>query len=122
MRQTDFNNDEAVGYLADRLDRLGVEDAAGQGGRHEGDTVVIGDGRGAVVFDWQPTMPTGALSVTATGGRRGEDPRLHLHEERPTIARRRYRKAHGAARRDNRPVRRRWTTSSPRGARGKRET
>ena len=29
VRQTDFDNDEAVGYLADRLARLGVEDAAG---------------------------------------------------------------------------------------------
>ena len=27
MRQTDFTNDEAVGYLADRLARLGVEEA-----------------------------------------------------------------------------------------------
>ena len=26
VRQTDFNNDEAVGYLADRLNRLGVEE------------------------------------------------------------------------------------------------
>src|SRR5207302_25380 len=26
VKQTDFNNDEAVGYLADRLQRLGVED------------------------------------------------------------------------------------------------
>ena len=33
VRQTDFNNDEAVGYLADRLNRLGVEDAADEGGR-----------------------------------------------------------------------------------------
>ena len=32
VRQTDFNNDEAVGYLADRLNRLGVEDAADEGG------------------------------------------------------------------------------------------
>ena len=31
--QTDFNNDEAVGYLADRLARLGVEDAAGRARR-----------------------------------------------------------------------------------------
>lgn len=40
VRQTDFNNDEAVGYLADRLNRLGVEDAlmkAGcPGGRRRG--------------------------------------------------------------------------------------
>ena len=25
VRQTDFDNDEAVGYLVDRLNRLGVE-------------------------------------------------------------------------------------------------
>ena len=25
VRQTDFSNDEAVGFLADRLNRLGVE-------------------------------------------------------------------------------------------------
>ena len=30
VRQTDFSNDEAVGFLADRLNRLGVEDAAGR--------------------------------------------------------------------------------------------
>ena len=28
VKQTDFGNDEAVGYLADRLNRLGVEAAA----------------------------------------------------------------------------------------------
>ena len=33
VRQTDFTNDEAVGFLADRLNRLGVEEAAGQGRR-----------------------------------------------------------------------------------------
>ena len=33
VRQTDFSNDEAVGYLADRLARLGVEDRAVQGRR-----------------------------------------------------------------------------------------
>lgn len=27
IAQTDFGNDEAVGYLGDRLARLGVEDA-----------------------------------------------------------------------------------------------
>ena len=30
VRQTDFTNDEAVGFLADRLNRLGVEEAAGR--------------------------------------------------------------------------------------------
>ena len=38
VRQTDFSNDEAVGYLADRLGRLGVEEELVQGrgvaGRH----------------------------------------------------------------------------------------
>ena len=32
MRQTDFTNDEAVGYLADRLARLGVEEALVEAG------------------------------------------------------------------------------------------
>ena len=36
VRQTNFDNDEAVGYLADRLARLGVEDEARQGGRRAG--------------------------------------------------------------------------------------
>ena len=43
IRQTNFENDEAVGYLADRLDRLGIEAAAGQDGRRPGDLVRIGD-------------------------------------------------------------------------------
>src|SRR5512146_3065651 len=35
VNQTDFTNDEAVGYLADRLARLGVEEArATAGGGH----------------------------------------------------------------------------------------
>ena len=51
VRQTDFSNDEAVGYLADRLARLGVEKALAEAGASPGDTVAIGD----VAFDWQPT-------------------------------------------------------------------
>src|SRR4051794_21632037 len=42
VRQTDFSNDEAVGYLADRLNRLGVEKRLVELGAHEGDTVLIG--------------------------------------------------------------------------------
>ena len=41
VRQTDFSNDEAVGYLADRLQRLGVEDALYKAGAVAGDTVLI---------------------------------------------------------------------------------
>ncbi|OIV37745.1 GTPase ObgE [Mangrovactinospora gilvigrisea] len=69
--QTDFANDEAVGYLADRLARLGVEDELRKAGAHIGDTVVIG-GEDGVVFDWEPTVATGGEML----GRRGEDHRL----------------------------------------------
>ena len=60
MRQTDFSNDEAVGYLADRLRRLGVEDGCVEPGAEAGDEVVIGDDDNAVVFDWEPTLAAGA--------------------------------------------------------------
>ena len=55
IRQTDFDNDEAVGYLADRLARLGVEDALAAAGRRPGAPVTIGD----VTFDWEPTTLAG---------------------------------------------------------------
>ncbi|WP_166349938.1 GTPase ObgE [Phytoactinopolyspora limicola] len=71
VRQTDFTNDEAVGYLADRLARLGVEDELVKAGAQEGDEVVIG-GEDAVVFDWEPTLQAGAERL----GPRGSDPRL----------------------------------------------
>jgi GTP-binding protein len=78
VRQTDFSNEEAVGYLADRLAKLGVEDELVKMGAQEGDEVIIGDGPMAVVFDWQPSIPTGAAALGPGGptGRRGEDPRL----------------------------------------------
>ncbi|MGW6461867.1 GTPase ObgE, partial [Streptomyces sp. NPDC055078] len=41
IRQTDFSNDEAVGYLADRLNRLGVEDQLMKAGARAGDGVAI---------------------------------------------------------------------------------
>ena len=40
--QTNFDNDEAVGYLADRLAKLGVEDELRRKGAHPGDEVRIG--------------------------------------------------------------------------------
>src|SRR3954469_7247899 len=43
VRQTNFDNDEAIGYLADRLDRIGVEDALAKKGAQPGDPVRIGD-------------------------------------------------------------------------------
>jgi GTP-binding protein len=73
VRQTNFANDEAVGYLADRLARLGVEDALLEAGAVAGATVLIGPPDDAVVFDWEPTMSAGAELLT---GPRGTDLRL----------------------------------------------
>ncbi|MBC3177752.1 GTPase ObgE [Corynebacterium lujinxingii] len=52
VRQTDFENDEAVGYLSDRLNKAGVEDMLRKLGAHEGDTVTIGE----ISFDWEPSI------------------------------------------------------------------
>jgi GTP-binding protein len=69
--QTDFNNDEAVGYLADRLAKLGVEEALAEAGATTGAEVLIGEEDDAVVFDWDPQLP-----AAATLGPRGSDSRL----------------------------------------------
>ncbi|MBD3784827.1 MAG: GTPase ObgE [Micrococcales bacterium] len=73
VRQTDFSNDEAVGYLADRLSRLGVEEALLKAGAVAGSTVLIGPVENAVVFDWEPTMSSGAELLA---GPRGTDVRF----------------------------------------------
>jgi GTPase len=71
--QTDFGNDEAVGYLADRLARLGIEQALAQAGAQAGAEVLIGEEDDAVVFDWEPQLP----AQDGTGlGPRGTDRRL----------------------------------------------
>ena len=51
VRQTAFDNDEAVGYLADRLARLGVEKELARLGAARGAAVTIGD----VTFDFEPS-------------------------------------------------------------------
>ena len=83
VRQTDFSNDEAVGFLADRLNRLGVEDRLIGMGAVEGDTVLIGHPDNAVVFDFKPGVDAGAENLS----RRGEDARFD--EQRPAARRRR---------------------------------
>jgi GTP-binding protein len=83
VRQTDFNNDEAVGFLADRLNRLGVEKRLVAQGAREGDAVLIGHRDDAVVFDFKPSIEAGAEIL----GRRGEDQRFD--EARPAARRRR---------------------------------
>lgn len=79
-RQTDFANDEAVGYLADRLARLGVEEQLFKVGATPGDEVRIGPEHNAVIFDWEPTLMTGSEFL---GGPRGVDVRLE-DRSRPT--------------------------------------
>jgi len=74
VRQTNFDNDEAVGYLADRLNRLGVEEQLAKAGAVQGSLVRIGDRE----FDWEPMLGAG---VDPTAGARGTDPRI---TERPT--------------------------------------
>lgn len=84
VAQTDFQNDEAVGYLADRLHKLGLDDALVKAGAVEGSTVVIGPGNG-VVFDWEPTL-TSAAEVQI--GSRGSDSRFDRSDRRTTSERR----------------------------------
>jgi GTP-binding protein len=83
VRQTDFSNDEAVGFLGDRLNRLGVETRLLELGAVEGDTVLIGRPEDAVVFDFRPSVDAGVEML----GRRGEDQRFE--ESRPAVRRRR---------------------------------
>ena len=66
VRQTDFNNEEAIGFLGDRLAKLGVEGALAGLGARRGAEVTIGE----VTFDWEPTI------TDSTAGPRGTDNRI----------------------------------------------
>ena len=89
VRQTDFSNSEAVGFLADRLAKLGVEDALTKAGAQRGAEVIIGTRADAVVFDFDPAISAGAEVLM---GLRGTDIRLdtygyadrskHLHRDK----------------------------------------
>jgi GTPase len=70
--QTDFSNDEAVGYLADRLAKLGIEQALAEAGATRGAEVLIGEEDNSVVFDWDPEV----TAEVAALGPRGSDARL----------------------------------------------
>jgi GTP-binding protein len=67
VQQTDFTNEEAVGFLADRLAKLGVETELFKAGAVPGSTVMIGKGAG-VVFDWEPTLTSAAELMTSPRG------------------------------------------------------
>jgi len=84
VHQTDFGNEEAIGYLSDRLDALGIDDALFAAGAIPGDTVVVGSGA-RMEFDWEPTLQ-GAADVQRAP--RGLDERL-ADRRRPTRAERR---------------------------------
>jgi GTP-binding protein len=73
VKQTDFGNTEAVGYLADRLATLGVEKELFKKGAKAKDEVRIGSGESAVIFDWEPTIEAGAELLA---GPRGGDLRV----------------------------------------------
>jgi GTP-binding protein len=87
--QTEFSNNEAVGYLADRLSRLGVEDALAALGAQAGAEVTIGD----VSFDWVPTLRVGAQPL----GGRGTDERLETSARIRAVDRKVDRKARRSA-------------------------
>jgi len=77
VRQTDFSNDEAVGYLSDRLARLGVEETLIERGAVPGAEVVIGDDEDGVVFDFAPNVDAGAEQLNSP---RGTDRRVEAWE------------------------------------------
>lgn len=86
VAQTNFDNDEAVGYLGDRLARLGVEDELLKLGARPGCAVTIGD----MTFDWEPQTPAG-VDVHLSG--RGTDIRLEQSERVSADERKAARKA-----------------------------
>jgi GTPase len=79
VRQTNFDNDEAVGYLADRLARIGVEETLAKAGAEPGAPVRIGTHE----FDYEPTL---YADVDFTPSGRGTDWRLEEQSGRPTAA------------------------------------
>lgn len=85
VQQTDFENEEAVGYLGDRLEKLGVEDGLLKAGAVAGSTVLIGAGDNSVVFDWQPMIASTAELMTSP---RGTDTRIGGSSRRTTSERR----------------------------------
>jgi GTP-binding protein len=82
VRQTAFDNDEAVGYLADRLARLGVERELAALGAQRGAAVTIGD----VTFDFEPSAGVDVDEFLPT--RRGTDIRVDPGPHRTSAAER----------------------------------
>jgi len=77
VRQTDFANDEAVGYLGDRLARIGVEAQLAASGAMSGAPVRIG----GVTFDWRPSSDLDSDAAYLPGPR-GTDERVAPSDRR----------------------------------------
>ena len=92
VAQTNFDNDEAVGYLGDRLARLGVEDQLLKLGARPGCAVTIGD----MTFDWEPQTP-GRRGRADVRSRHRRPSRADRPGARPMSARQRARRAGRAA-------------------------
>jgi GTP-binding protein len=65
-----------VGFLADRLAKLGVETELLKQGAERGAEVIIGSRDDAVVFDFDPSVAAGAEVLL---NRRGHDMRIDAH-------------------------------------------
>ena len=94
IRQTDFSNDEAVGFLADRLNRLGVEEKLVELGAVEGDAVLIGDPRQRRRLRLRarrsmpaPRCSAAAARTSASTRPSGSQRRRAIDEAMPTAAR-----------------------------------
>lgn len=72
VQQTDFTNDEAIGYLSDRLAKIDLDDHLYKAGATPGAIVYIGEGD-RFAFDWEPTLTSAAELITSP---RGTDARL----------------------------------------------
>ena len=79
VAQTHFGNTEAVGYLAERLQKIGIEDELVRKGAKRGSTVIIGEENG-VVFDWDPLIDS--VAELADGIGLGEDEKRRTNEQR----------------------------------------
>lgn len=79
VAQTDFGNTEAVGYLAERLAKIGVEDELVKAGAKRGSTVIIGEGNG-VVFDWDPLVAS--VAELAENSSLADSERRRTNQER----------------------------------------
>ncbi|MBE7162891.1 MAG: GTPase ObgE, partial [Williamsia herbipolensis] len=63
IRQTDFTNEEAIGFLADRLAKIGIEDELAAQGAQAGCPVTIA----GVTFDFEPMAATAVVPLAGRG-------------------------------------------------------